>query len=279
MDRLGLALLPNDKDPGFSLMHRSVLEDLHSEILQNNVYNEVSPMVLDRAKFLQEYSLLCLCVSRLEGDRRLRSELCKSTKGSLTASLVLRLKSHKEAGKVEARNVHASPSYAFLGLATWVMHILETELRKFNPLLLGTDDFVDRVKNMVIAPNTVLYRADLKHFFRSGSPVDLTKACDVLPDGPRKLLLQRVVLWLLSHQYVTSPHHPGRLWEVVVGSGMGLKHSSAVADAALLILGEVGFACSKVFAVLIKLVIIVVFGTTFSSLVKFVHWQESSFVS
>jgi hypothetical protein len=101
------------------------------------------------------------------------------------------------------------------------MHILETELRKVTHLLIGTDDFVDRVKNMVITPSTVLYRADLKHFFMSGSPVDLMKACDVLPDGPKKLLLQRVVLWLLSHQYVTSPHHPGRLWEVVVGSGMG----------------------------------------------------------
>ena len=122
------------------------------------------------------------------------------------------------------------------------MHILETELRKFNHLLLGTDDFVDRVKNMVITPNTVLYRADLKHFCMSGSPVDLTKACDALPDGPRKLILQRVELWLLFHQCVMSPHHFGRLWEVVVGSGMGLKHSSAVADAALLILGEVGFA-------------------------------------
>ena len=86
----------------------------------------------------------------------------------------------------------------FAGLATWVMHIFETELRKFNHLLLGTDDFVDRAKNMVITQNTVLYRADLKHFFMSGSPVDLTKACDVLPDGPRKLILQRVELWLFS---------------------------------------------------------------------------------
>ncbi len=49
----GLALLPNDKDPGFALMHRSVLEDIHSEIFQNNAYNAVSPMVLDRVKFLQ----------------------------------------------------------------------------------------------------------------------------------------------------------------------------------------------------------------------------------
>ena len=70
MDRFGLALLPNDKDPGFSLMHRSVLVDLHSEILQKNVYNEVSPIVLDRTKFLQEYYCsLCFCVSKLEGIR------------------------------------------------------------------------------------------------------------------------------------------------------------------------------------------------------------------
>ena len=121
------------------------------------------------------------------------------------------------------------------------MHILENELRKFNHLLLGTDDFVDRVKTMVITPNTVLYRADLKHFFMSGSPVDLTKACDVLPDGPRKLLLQRVVLWLLSHQYVTSPHHPGRLREVVVGSGMGLKQNFGGCRCSVVDFGRSGF--------------------------------------
>ena len=60
MDRFGLALLPNDKDPGFSLMHRSVLEDLHSEMLQNNVYNEVSPMVLDRVIFCKS-TVCCAC--------------------------------------------------------------------------------------------------------------------------------------------------------------------------------------------------------------------------
>ena len=76
------------------------------------------------------------------------------------------------------------------------MHMLDHELRQFSHLLLGTDDFVDRVKNMVVTPNTVLYRADLKHFFMSGSPVDFTKACNMLPNGPRKILLQRVVLWL-----------------------------------------------------------------------------------
>ena len=67
MDRFGLALLPNDKDPGFSLMHRSVLVALHSEILQKNVYNEVSPIVLDRTKFLQEYCSLCVCVFKAGG--------------------------------------------------------------------------------------------------------------------------------------------------------------------------------------------------------------------
>ena len=238
----GSALLPNDKDPGFSLMHRSVLEDLHSEILQKNVYNAVSPLVVVRTKFLQEYSHLSLLASKLEDDPRLRGELCKSTKGSVTATLVLRLKSHKKAGKVEARNVHASPCYAVLGLATWVMFVLDGEFGKFRHLLLGTDDFVSRVKDTEVSANTVMYQADLKHFFMSGSPMDLVKACGLLPAGPRKTLLERVVLWLLSHQFVVSPHQPGRLGEVVVGSGTGLKHSAAVADTVLLVLGELHFA-------------------------------------
>lgn len=40
-------------------------------------------------------------------------------------------------------------------------------------------------------------------------------------------------MWLLQHQTVQSKFLPGRLWVVQRGSGMGLKHSASVMDAAL----------------------------------------------
>ena len=65
MDKFGLALITNDKGPSLSFMHRSVLVELHSEILQKNVYSEVPIVVLDRAKFMQGCSIMsfCVCIS------------------------------------------------------------------------------------------------------------------------------------------------------------------------------------------------------------------------
>ena len=41
------------------------------------------------------------------------------------------------------------------------------------------------------------------------------------------------MLWVLDHQYVSSARLPNRVWKVVLGSGMGLRHSGSIAEAAL----------------------------------------------
>ena len=44
--------------------------------------------------------------------------------------------------------------------------------------------------------------------------------------------------FLLTHQFVTSKRHPERLWRVQKGSGMGIKNSGEVSDAAFAFLVE-----------------------------------------
>ena len=50
--------------------------------------------------------------------------------------------------------------------------------------------------------------------------------------------MKKLILWLLQNQYVVSRRLPGRMWVVRKGSGMGLHHSSAVADSAFLVLAD-----------------------------------------
>ena len=73
----------------------------------------------------------------------------------------------------------------------------------------------------------------------SGDPEIL--ACDAAglsEEGPRKRLLYEDDHFLLTHQFVTSKRHPGRLWRVQKGAGMGMQNSGEVSDAAFAFLVE-----------------------------------------
>ena len=108
----------------------------------------------------------------------------------------------------------------------------------------SNEKFVEWLKTQRALPDSKMYRVDLKHFFMSG---DCMKLCDVasqiISDKSLKWLVTKVLEFLLSEQYICSDYLPNRWWKVVRGSGMGLRHSSAVADAALTVLAERDFAC------------------------------------
>ncbi len=53
-----------------------------------------------------------------------------------------------------------------------------------------------------------------------------------------------VSTWLLKEQYVCISEQDQRLWKVARGNGMGLKHSSYIADLTFATLGD-EWACSK----------------------------------
>ena len=73
----------------------------------------------------------------------------------------------------------------------------------------------------------------------SGEPEIL--ACDAAglsDEGPRKRLLCEVDHFFLTHPFVASKRHPVRLWRAQKGSGMGMKNSGELSDAAFAFLVE-----------------------------------------
>ena len=77
-------------------------------------------------------------------------------------------------------------------------------------------------------------RVDIKDFFMSGDADSLVvDACSINPSEAKRRVAERVAFFLLRHQLIRSDLLPGRLWRVIKGSGRGLKHSSALCDAAL----------------------------------------------
>ena len=73
---------------------------------------------------------------------------------------------------------------------------------------------------------------DWKDFFMTGSAELVTHHSSLLVPLKFRKVFRSVLMYLLSNQLVTSSVFPNDFWKVVVGSGMGLRCSSELADAA-----------------------------------------------
>ena len=77
-----------------------------------------------------------------------------------------------------------------------------------------------------------MIRIDVVDLFMSGSPALLAVAAsDVIVDPSLRSFVARAIHWLLANQLVGA-RGLGDTFRVLLGSGMGLEHSSAVAYAA-----------------------------------------------
>ena len=94
---------------------------------------------------------------------------------------------------------------------------------------------LDHVGKTRVPKEARLIKADIKHFFLSGSPGQLVEDCLTIVPPDQKLVFRRICTWILENQYVQHPVHKNDVLHVIRGSGMGLPCSGDIADAALLV--------------------------------------------
>ena len=175
-------------------------------------------------------------VAGVEGDSPSGSMLVRSiraTRGEMPARLVLTCKSTKS--PVGFRNVHASSSNWWAGLSTWLAFVL-------NLSSLLVDSCCANYVVCKLEPHERMMRVDVKDFFMSGDAESLVvDACSIISSEGKRRVAERVAFFLIRHQLIRSDMLPGQCWRVVKGSGMGLKHSSALCDRALFATCECSF--------------------------------------
>ena len=113
------------------------------------------------------------------------------------------------------------------------------QLQQFPTLYRDTRDFIHNISALNALPEHYFVRLDIEEFFMSDDPEML--ACDAAglsEEGPRKRLLREVDRFFLTHQFVASKRHLERLWRVQKGSGMEMKNSGELSDAAFALLVE-----------------------------------------
>ena len=82
--------------------------------------------------------------------------------------------------------------------------------------------------------NDVIMHMDLKAFFLTGSAEFLTHHSSLLVPLRFRKVFRSVLMFPLNNKLVTSSVFPNEFWKVVVGSGMGFRCSSEMADVAFL---------------------------------------------
>ena len=234
----GWATLPYDKEPGVCIVHRDVVKGVHEEVLRRGCYEPVGedPELLQRC-LRTSYFQLTKEVGKIDGasmqwtiDRSMNE-----AKFWYSSRLLLTVKSHKS--PVEFRNVHSSSQSVFAGLSCWLTCQLQPILNAEQHILRDCPEFVRRLRLVPHPEETdTMIRIDIKEFFMSGTAEQLSStACQIIPGGPRRELVQRVARFLLESQYLFSSRTEG-LWRVTQGSGQGQQHSGAIADAVFLVL-------------------------------------------
>ena len=194
-------LIPADKDHAQVFVRRDALPSTKEQILSKHWYEEIDPLDVPdnlpaRASFL---------ISRIQrfhealGDdnehfvRSLRAPLNGKTK----ATLKLLCKTHKPAGEVSFRNVHAAGGYASAGLSRWLMGRLDPSLKLWPHILFQTSDLFPMLKNVVATDQDILIKLDVRDFFLSGSHEDVVSACTSHIGHSSDKHLTADVIWLV----------------------------------------------------------------------------------
>ncbi|MFM7984760.1 MAG: hypothetical protein ACKPKO_36105, partial [Candidatus Fonsibacter sp.] len=74
------SVLPNDKEPGFTVASKLDVLTIHQQILSRPCYEEVDPDLWIEAVMLKEYRCLCVRVAKAEGNSELGSMLLRSVR-------------------------------------------------------------------------------------------------------------------------------------------------------------------------------------------------------
>lgn len=220
-------------------MSKSLVKQLHTDILTSSDCVEQDLSDICWSSFSKQYHMLTRDIGNTLEDDSLTQALNRPLRCSrecISSKLTLTLKSHKPQGEIAVRNLHASPSYGFAGLSIWVMRVLEEKLKTFSQILRSAEELAPAIKSVSLEGHEQvrLIRIDVKHFFMSGAPNALAQAAAELFDEPLRRLIRNTLDFLGSSQYLTSEFFPSKIWKVRTGSGMGLRHSGALADAAFL---------------------------------------------
>ena len=240
LQRLALRLLRNlpyfvvkdDKASGFSFIHSSYVQEFHRLALKPPLYQPVHPQYIGLNGLQRQCSSLAFRIQKLEDRPGLASRIFPDPALPVATSLGTTLKTHKDPGEIVPRTIHQSLTPVLTGFSQWIVSNLKPHVDNLSHLMPDSFSFKSRIEDCEMLPDTaVMACIDLKDCFLSGTPSQLARDCSVpfVADRNLKSTFVEVLSRILQHQYVIASSLPD-WYRCEAGSGIGLLHSSVVAN-------------------------------------------------
>ena len=250
--------VPTDKDGGMTLvLKKELIEDKRS-ILRSSQYAKVFWFeasendpgsildVIEDFKGSIRSAVSTLDPAGSDGEARTPSVLFKELLRDVRfakphhflSKLECTVKTHKGAGAVVLRPIHACPAHPFRPVMRLVASMLQERLRKLPHLLRDTDDLLCKLRRHKIPHHHRIIKIDIKDYFMSGEHDNLISNSSELIDPERRSCFKDLLRPILAHQYVRLDGDTDCAYRVVTGSGMGMLCSGEVSDAAFYSMAE-----------------------------------------
>ena len=231
-----VAWVPSDKDAGFVLTEKRMIEPLLVNAMKSEFYTPISAVESRLEEACVEYCSLAKKLGKdlLDEGFGLPGALCSGLRlwghSGLLSRISLTLKSHKEPGNVGPRIIHCSSKNPFMAAHRLIIQILTPKLDCLPFLVKNTEALIRRANSAAISPDTVFYKMDVKDFYMSGAHDVLAEHCASLCSTQNDShLVRSLVLFILREQYVSVGKN---WWRVRKGAGMGMPCAGHIADAA-----------------------------------------------
>ena len=243
MRELGLTSIPSDKESGFVLMKLCDISALHEEILVEKGYNEITLHDINLLSMSKSFWKWAKIVSDHEGIRELKKELVldhsRSGMDGVIAQLQTNLKTHKSPGQVKPGAIHSATKNPLVPLGKYVAWKLRKVLSCERHILNSVEEFHSRIEGMELDQEDRLITADVTDFFVVGDHWYLARMAASILEPKDRNLIERVILFLLRNQFVTSTLcESSGIFQVEEGSGIGFVASGEISDSVFLAVME-----------------------------------------
>jgi hypothetical protein len=233
----------SDKDGVFVVIPRQIAVELVQKELKKPCYRPVGTANLEPLHRAAQRDLFCLArlLDPISGvwAAEIRSLAAKSVPNDLLCRLQCTVKTHKQV--VSARVIHSSTKSMFNAVGV-LNKLLAPLLASCEQIATGSEEVVRKIKNTPVGPRSIMLKFDVQDFYLAGNQQLIAETVSSwFGEAKLRKFIKSALLVVLGFQFVGGFDYtddPCTMYGVQRGSGIGMKHAGAVADACFAILAE-----------------------------------------
>ena len=220
----------NDKSNGIALVAKNQLKEYFELTVPAPIYHPMAFSSVDSEALGGTLKSLAVRIGKFEEDWWWTRAIMHYCERPFTCMVTSKLKSHKAQGAIVPRSIHQSLGTRFVGLSRWLALKLKPHLDQVPHLCKDSMAMRSALVGTPLSSQSKFCCIDVKDFYLSGSITDLDDALKkTFSDNALANLFSDVLTFVLDSQFVTI-RMSSALYKCVIGAGIGLEHSAAIAN-------------------------------------------------